>query len=177
MFIFLFLLSNGDLCKVWDRRTLNEASPKPVGVLAGHMDGITYIDSKGDSRYLITNSKDQSIKLWDVRVFSSSEAQANTRRVVSEQNWDYRWQKAPRKRKSSTTLSHPTFWVIIIYEIKYPLSLRRSQSPPIRETEGHSVTVSTASVPRLTIKRMAHITARPKDSCSSELKAKLQKAV
>lgn len=83
--------------QVWDRRTLNEASPKPVGVLAGHMDGITYIDSKGDSRYLISNSKDQSIKLWDVRVFSSDDAQEYTRKVVSEQNWDYRWQKAPKK--------------------------------------------------------------------------------
>uniref|UniRef100_A0A1B6EKW7 Uncharacterized protein n=1 Tax=Cuerna arida TaxID=1464854 RepID=A0A1B6EKW7_9HEMI len=93
------LYSGGDdgLCKVWDRRTLNETSPKPVGVLAGHMDGITYIDSKGDSRYLLSNSKDQSIKLWDVRVFSSDDAQEYTRRVVSQQNWDYRWQKAPRK--------------------------------------------------------------------------------
>lgn len=63
------------------------------------MDGITYIDSKEDSRYLISNSKDQSIKLWDVRVFSSDDAQEHTRKVVSEQNWDYRWQKAPRKCK------------------------------------------------------------------------------
>lgn len=82
---------------MWDRRTLNESNPRPVGVLAGHMDGITYIDSKGDSRYLLSNSKDQSIKLWDVRVFSSEDAQEFTRKVVSEQNWDYRWQKAPKK--------------------------------------------------------------------------------
>ncbi|XP_054274991.1 DDB1- and CUL4-associated factor 11-like isoform X1 [Macrosteles quadrilineatus] len=93
------LYSGGDdgLVKVWDRRTLNETNPRPVGVLAGHMDGITYIDSKGDSRYLLSNSKDQSIKLWDVRVFSSEDAQEFTRKVVSEQNWDYRWQKAPKK--------------------------------------------------------------------------------
>lgn len=50
-------------------------NPKPVGVLAGHMDGVTYIDSRGDARHLISNSKDQSIKLWDIRVFSSSSAQ------------------------------------------------------------------------------------------------------
>ncbi|KAJ8973770.1 hypothetical protein NQ317_002973 [Molorchus minor] len=48
---------------------VGESSPKQVGILAGHMDGITFIDSRGDGRHLISNSKDQSIKLWDVRVF------------------------------------------------------------------------------------------------------------
>ncbi|XP_015127239.1 DDB1- and CUL4-associated factor 11 isoform X2 [Diachasma alloeum] len=93
------LYSGGDdgLCKVWDRRTLNEANPHPVGILAGHTDGITYVDPRGDGRYLITNSKDQTIKLWDVRVFSSAEAVDNTRRAVANQNWDYRWQRVPKK--------------------------------------------------------------------------------
>ncbi|KAK0177674.1 hypothetical protein PV328_001703 [Microctonus aethiopoides] len=87
------LYSGGDdgLCKVWDRRTLNEAEPREVGVLAGHMDGITYVDSRGDGRYLLTNSKDQSIKLWDVRAFSSKEGESNTRKAVANQDWDYRW--------------------------------------------------------------------------------------
>lgn len=31
---------------MWDRRTLKESSPEPVGTFAGHLDGITYIDSK-----------------------------------------------------------------------------------------------------------------------------------
>ena len=31
---------------MWDRRTLREDHPKPVGNLAGHHDGITFIDSK-----------------------------------------------------------------------------------------------------------------------------------
>ena len=48
-----------------------ESRPRPVGTLAGHADGITYIDPKGDGRHLITNSKDQSVKLWDIRQFSS----------------------------------------------------------------------------------------------------------
>jgi len=68
-----------------------------VGCLAGHIDGITFIHSKGDGRYLITNSKDQSIKLWDMRVFSSQEAIENTKRLVADQNWDYRWQRVPKK--------------------------------------------------------------------------------
>ena len=82
---------------MWDRRTLNESNPKPVGFLAGHMDGVTYIHSRGDGRHLISNSKDQSVKLWDVRVFSGTDGLRNSRKIVSDQTWDYRWQAVPRK--------------------------------------------------------------------------------
>ncbi len=76
---------------------MNESDPKPVGVLSGHVDGITYIDSKGDGRHLITNCKDQTIKLWDMRSFSPQIGFEATRKAVSKQNWDYRWQAIPRK--------------------------------------------------------------------------------
>ncbi|KAL1456348.1 hypothetical protein WDU94_001085 [Cyamophila willieti] len=100
------LYSGGDdgLCKVWDRRTLNESSAKPVGVLAGHRDGITFIDPKGDSRHLISNSKDQTIKLWDVRMFSNKTAQRNTFRAVCEQNWDYRRDSVPKHLTQTKSL-------------------------------------------------------------------------
>ncbi|KAG8227768.1 hypothetical protein J437_LFUL005775, partial [Ladona fulva] len=93
----LFSAGDDGLCKVWDRRTLNEFNPRPVGVHAGHMDGVTYIDPRGDGRHLITNCKDQSIKLWDMRVFSSSIGEENTRKAVADQTWDYRWQRVPKK--------------------------------------------------------------------------------
>jgi len=92
----LFSGADDGLLKVWDRRTLSEENPHPVGVLAGHMDGITFIDSKGDGRHLISNCKDQTIKLWDIRKFSSGDAQEATKREVSKQNWDYRWQQVPK---------------------------------------------------------------------------------
>lgn len=38
----------------------------------GHLEGITFIDSRGDGRYLISNGKDQAIKLWDIRKMSSN---------------------------------------------------------------------------------------------------------
>ncbi|XP_008206938.1 DDB1- and CUL4-associated factor 11 isoform X1 [Nasonia vitripennis] len=95
------LYSAGDdgLCKVWDRRELREDDPQPVGVLAGHMGGITFVDPRGDGRHLITNSKDQTIKLWDARKFSSKEAQEEAQVAVSVANnsWDYRWQHVPKK--------------------------------------------------------------------------------
>nr|CAH7741944.1 unnamed protein product [Callosobruchus chinensis] len=98
------IYSGGDdgLVKVWDRRSLVENSPKPVGVLAGHTDGVTFIDSRGDGRHLISNSKDQSIKLWDIRIFSGAQAAESTLRAVHQQNWDYRWQKVPTKVTTST---------------------------------------------------------------------------
>ena len=34
---------------------------------SGHVDGIAFLDPKGDGRHLISNSKDQTIKLWDIR--------------------------------------------------------------------------------------------------------------
>lgn len=42
----LFSGSDDALCKVWDRRTLREDRPQPVGQLSGHRDGITFIHSK-----------------------------------------------------------------------------------------------------------------------------------
>ncbi|XP_072748454.1 DDB1- and CUL4-associated factor 11 isoform X1 [Anoplolepis gracilipes] len=87
--------SDDGLCKVWDRRTINQRNPCAVGVLAGHSNGITYIDSRGDQRYLISNSKDQSIKLWDIRNYSSRRAALAARQFVDHENWDYRWQRMP----------------------------------------------------------------------------------
>lgn len=59
---------------MWDTRLVGNTS-LPVGVFAGHRDGITYIDSHGNDRYILTNSKDQTIKIWDLRRFSSSDAE------------------------------------------------------------------------------------------------------
>lgn len=56
---------------MWDRRCL-AAKDKPAGVLMGHLEGITFIDSRGDGRYFISNGKDQAIKLWDIRKMSPS---------------------------------------------------------------------------------------------------------
>ncbi|XP_061444574.1 DDB1- and CUL4-associated factor 11 isoform X2 [Rhineura floridana] len=104
------LFSGGDdaICKVWDRRTMREDDPRPVGILAGHQDGITFIDSKGDARYLISNSKDQTIKLWDMRKFSGREGLEASRQAVTQQNWDYRWQQVPRKARRKSKLPGDT---------------------------------------------------------------------
>lgn len=48
-----------------DRRSLR--GDTPAGVLVGHTEGLTYVASKGDGRYCVSNGKDQSMKLWDLR--------------------------------------------------------------------------------------------------------------
>lgn len=38
----------------------------------GHLEGITFLDTRGDGRYFISNGKDQTIKLWDIRRMSTN---------------------------------------------------------------------------------------------------------
>ncbi|KAK6106161.1 WD domain G-beta repeat family protein [Brugia pahangi] len=86
--------SDDGLCKVWDTRLVGSTN-LAVGVFAGHRDGITYIDSHGNDRYILTNSKDQTIKIWDLRRFSSSDDEKVTLSAVRRQRWDYRYQQIP----------------------------------------------------------------------------------
>ncbi|PNH08963.1 LEC14B protein [Tetrabaena socialis] len=110
--------SDDTLIKVWDRRTMPapqpEASssggaggtsprkPRPVGVLVGHTEGLTHLHSRGDGRYVLSNAKDQTAKLWDIRMTlaggslrdASSAARLPTQHIP-QFNWDYRWQEYP----------------------------------------------------------------------------------
>lgn len=61
----LYSGSDDTTIKVWDRRSM--ADGREVGVFAGHTEGLTYVDSKGDGRYVLSNAKDQTMKLWDIR--------------------------------------------------------------------------------------------------------------
>lgn len=56
--------------KVWDRRSMGDS--REAGAFVGHIEGLTYIDSKGDGRYILSNGKDQSMKLWDLRMVMST---------------------------------------------------------------------------------------------------------
>lgn len=82
---------------VWDRRLLGKKG-KPVGALVGHTEGVAHVNSKGDSRYLISNSKDQTVKCWDLRssLVCWDEAKKERTRVdVPTFEWDYRWMDFP----------------------------------------------------------------------------------
>lgn len=91
------LYSGGDdsICKIWDRRC-SISNSKAAGNLSGHIEGITFIDSRGDGRYFISNGKDQTTKLWDIRRMSSKPEYFKRRGP----HWDYRYMMYPRKAKS-----------------------------------------------------------------------------
>ncbi|KAG2491232.1 hypothetical protein HYH03_010440 [Edaphochlamys debaryana] len=113
--------SDDSLVKVWDRRLMPGAGPdaagayrtrpKPVGVLVGHTEGITHLHSRGDGTHVLSNAKDQTAKLWDVRMMEaggslrdSAAAGRLPRSGVPQFNWDYRWQEYPA---SGRVVKHP----------------------------------------------------------------------
>jgi len=54
-----------------------------------------------DTRYVISNSKDQSIKLWDMRRFANESTIEKIRDLSNTNNdgWDYRSEIYGRRRK------------------------------------------------------------------------------
>jgi hypothetical protein len=63
---------------------------------AGHTEGLTHICARGNGTHLISNAKDQTIKLWDVRAaLSPAQAAAAARQRPRIPRWDYRWEDWP----------------------------------------------------------------------------------
>ncbi|KAJ3132124.1 hypothetical protein HDU90_007557 [Geranomyces variabilis] len=96
----LFSASDDSFVKIWDRRSLGRDS-KPAGVFVGHTEGVTYLDSKSDGRYALSNGKDQTMKMWDLRkcVEAGQFASDETLQVgYYAENWDYRSDNYPGPR-------------------------------------------------------------------------------
>jgi DDB1- and CUL4-associated factor 11 len=72
------------------RGRLSEA----CGVLPGHCEGITHVTSKGDGVYLLTNGKDQTAKLWDIRKMVPPSIREATAHGMSG-TFDYRFMPYP----------------------------------------------------------------------------------
>ncbi|XP_021743919.1 LEC14B protein-like [Chenopodium quinoa] len=105
----IFSGSDDNYCKVWDRRCFI-ARGKAAGVMMGHLEGITFIDSRGDGRYFISNGKDQCIKIWDVRKMSSN---ITCDPAPRNYEWDYRWMDYPQQARH---LRHPNDLSVATYE-------------------------------------------------------------
>jgi len=54
--------SDESCIKIWDLRCL-KYDGLPQGVLVGHREGVTYVSPKYDGISLVSNSKDQTLKL------------------------------------------------------------------------------------------------------------------
>lgn len=77
-----------------------------MGTFVGHTDGLTHLSAKGDGRYLLSNSKDQTLKIWDVRRASDAAAAsaAAAAREAPRFQWDYRWMEYPARNR---LVEHP----------------------------------------------------------------------
>lgn len=88
------LYSGSDDCtiKVWDRRSMGDG--RAAGAFVGHVNGLTYVDSKGDGRYILSNGKDHCMKLWDLRAVMSSADfdRLDPTRHTRNRAIDYRWE-------------------------------------------------------------------------------------
>ncbi|KAF8313869.1 WD40 repeat-like protein [Clavulina sp. PMI_390] len=104
--------SDDTFIKIWDRRSLG-ASAKPAGVLVGHTEGITYVSPRGDGRYVVSNGKDQTMRLWDLRKMHTNDAwEAMPRRAYGlGGSWDYRNGRYRRPRFDA----HPKNCSIMAY--------------------------------------------------------------
>ncbi|KAF9872241.1 WD repeat protein [Colletotrichum karsti] len=87
----LYSGSDDATIKVWDRRSMGDG--RPAGAFVGHVEGLTYIDSKGDGRYILSNGKDQTMKLWDLRMVMSMSKfdEDDPTRHTGHSGFDYRW--------------------------------------------------------------------------------------
>ena len=103
------VLSGGDdrQVKVWDRRTMGRYEvdvggtpvyPRPAGYLPGHLQGITSLAGRGDGRYVVSNGKDHTAKVWDLRNLvtpATYDAGGGRRAGGWYGDYDYRWGEWP----------------------------------------------------------------------------------
>ncbi|KAI9689167.1 MAG: hypothetical protein M1822_000905 [Bathelium mastoideum] len=92
----LYSGSDDTTLKVWDRRSMGDN--REAGVFMGHVEGITYVDSKGDGRYILSNGKDQTMKLWDLRMMMSKEKADGINPEDYTTNFDYRYPPYDEKK-------------------------------------------------------------------------------
>lgn len=92
---------NNGIIKLWDLRCSSDyeyRTAKASSVFIGHFDGITYIDPRNDGNYFLSNARDQSIKIWDLRQPTPmSKVRKHPKNPVIE--WDYRYTQVPRECK------------------------------------------------------------------------------
>ena len=68
---------------------------REAGVFMGHTEGLTYVDSKGDGRYVLSNGKDQTMKLWDLRKMMTTAKFQTINPSNYTTGFDYRFEPYP----------------------------------------------------------------------------------
>lgn len=98
--------SDDAVARIYDRRTPGLSS---CFVLAGHSSGITHAESNANGNYILTNSKDQTIKLWDLRNVTTTSMD-----IVDPVRYDYRtddYMERDRDRKDGSLMTYTGHYV------------------------------------------------------------------
>lgn len=94
-----------DAVKLWDRRDMSVRrrveTHRPCALFVGHQLGLTFVSTKDDGRFLLSNGKDQFIKLWDARRCTSQSDVSRIRMPPRDSTFDYRVQSCPRVAAST----------------------------------------------------------------------------
>eukprot|EP01080_Neovahlkampfia_damariscottae_P011497 gene11497-4661_t len=113
----IFLSGSDDATiRVWDKRCINESgkiigtgsesglgsesSNSSIGYFLGHTAGITCLSVSKNGWNFISNSKDQTLKLWDFRKMTSDKSKLKS--CLNNFQWDYRYQECPMKFSRNT---------------------------------------------------------------------------
>ena len=91
--------SDDHLIKVWDRRTQS-----CIGGWIAHTDGLTSVVSCCDGQYVLSNSKDQTMKLHDVRRMNKCSELAH--HTPTHQPLDYRYRRRRHQPRSRLPDDH-----------------------------------------------------------------------
>lgn len=124
----LFSGSDDQTLRVWDRRSM--AGGREAGVFVGHTEGLTYVDSKGDGRYVLSNGKDQMMKLWDLRHLTEPDDFDSINLARYTTNFDYRfadfnlnhWEPNPKDNSVVTFRGHSVLKTLIRCHFSPPTS-------------------------------------------------------
>jgi len=134
----LISASDDTFLKVWDRRSLG-SSQKPSGVLIGHTEGLANVSAKGDGRYVISNGKDQALRLWDLRKMRTNaeyEEVASGNEDYGLRGYDYRYGRYPKPKH----LAHPLDCSVMTYRGHAVLqTLIRCHFSPAETTGGRYI--------------------------------------
>jgi WD40 repeat protein len=107
-FLFFFLFSFFFFLSSSSSSSHSFLLPLPPLLLLPLFPGITYLDSRGDGHHLLSNAKDQTAKLWDLRsglrgvsaaAAAEQHAAAASPPPAALRNFDYRWMSYPRSAR------------------------------------------------------------------------------
>ncbi|KAM7344616.1 DDB1- and CUL4-associated factor 11 [Cochliomyia hominivorax] len=125
------------IIKLWDLRCSSSSSSprftKASSVFLGHLDSVTYIDPRNDGHYILSNSKDQSIKIWDLRQ-PTPKNKVRTNPNTPLIDWDYRVNQVPREYYNPTKVLDGDVSVMTYRGHRVTKTLLRAKFSPAAQT-------------------------------------------